>query len=133
MALFRFTQNVTPAGSMLRSQREHEMPQKRTRRAFTTEQKATILRRHLMDKVPVSDLCEEYKLQPSVFYDWQKRLFDNAAAALEAGRVDRASASQRQQLEHKVERLEAKLVEKDSVMAELLGEYVALKKEFGDL
>ena len=45
---------------------------KRTRRQFTAEQKAAILRRHLMDKVPVSDLCAEYKLQPSVFYGWQR-------------------------------------------------------------
>src|SRR3569832_465219 len=38
---------------------------KQSRRSFTTEQKVTILRRHLMDKVPVSALCEEYKLQPA--------------------------------------------------------------------
>jgi transposase-like protein len=36
------------------------------RRKFTTDQKVAILRRHLVDKVPVSDLCEEYKIQPSV-------------------------------------------------------------------
>ncbi len=37
------------------------------RRQFTAEDKATILRRHLADKVPVSDLCDEYHLQPSLF------------------------------------------------------------------
>ena len=40
---------------------------KQKRRRFTTEQKAVILRRHLVDKVPVSDLCDEYKIQPTVF------------------------------------------------------------------
>ena len=35
---------------------------KRHRRHFTAEQKADILRRHLVDKVPVSDLCDELKL-----------------------------------------------------------------------
>ena len=33
------------------------------RRKYTTEQKVAIIRRHLVDKVPVSDLCEEYKIQ----------------------------------------------------------------------
>ena len=31
--------------------------------------------RHLIDRVPISDLCDEYQLQPKVFYDWQKQFF----------------------------------------------------------
>jgi transposase len=38
------------------------------RRHFTAEQKGEILRRHLGDKVPVSDLCDEYGIQPSLLY-----------------------------------------------------------------
>jgi hypothetical protein len=40
---------------------------KRIRRHHTPEQKAAWVRRHLADKVPVSDICNEYNLQPSVF------------------------------------------------------------------
>jgi transposase-like protein len=29
------------------------------RKQYTAEEKVAILRRHLLDKVPVSDLCEE--------------------------------------------------------------------------
>ena len=47
---------------------------KRVRRSYSTEEKAAIVRRHLADKVPVSDLCDEYKIQPSVFYTWQNRM-----------------------------------------------------------
>lgn len=50
---------------------------KRQRRQHTAEQKVAILRRHLVDKVPVSDLCNEYKLQPSVFYQWLKQAMEN--------------------------------------------------------
>jgi transposase-like protein len=39
---------------------------KRSRHRFTTEQKVAILKRHMVDKVPVSDLCDELGLQPSV-------------------------------------------------------------------
>ena len=59
------------------------MGEKKSRRKFTAEQKAAILRRHLQDKVPVSDLCDEYKIQPSVFYTWQRQLLENIASALE--------------------------------------------------
>jgi transposase-like protein len=69
---------------MLRSQKESFMSKKRDRWKFTTEQKAAILRRHLVDKVPVSDLCDEYHLQPSVFYTWQRQCLENLAVALEA-------------------------------------------------
>ncbi len=47
---------------------------KRSYRKFTTEQKVAILRRHMVDKVPVSELCNELGLQPSVFYQWQKQV-----------------------------------------------------------
>ena len=43
-----------------------------------------ILRRHLLDKVPVSDLCEEPGLQPTAFYRWQKEFFENGAAAFQS-------------------------------------------------
>ena len=46
---------------------------KQTRRRFSPEQKAVVVRRHLVDKVPVSDLCDESKIQPSMFYAWQKQ------------------------------------------------------------
>src|SRR5271169_3872132 len=55
---------------------------RKERRHYTAEEKVAILRRHLLDKVPVSDLCEELGLQPTVFYRWQKEFFENGAAAL---------------------------------------------------
>ena len=51
------------------------------RRHYAAEEKVSILRRHLVEKVPVSELCEQLGLQPTVFYRWQKTLFDNGAAA----------------------------------------------------
>ena len=106
---------------------------KRSRRMFSTEQKVAILRRHLVDKVPVSDLCDEYKLQPSLLYQWQRQLFENMAMAFE-GTAGNGGASQRerQQLAQKVERLEAKLARRDTVIAEISAEYVQLKKELGE-
>jgi transposase-like protein len=39
---------------------------RKERKHYTSEEKVTILRRHLLDQVPVSDLCEELGLQPTV-------------------------------------------------------------------
>jgi transposase-like protein len=104
---------------------------RRSRRQFSTEQKVAILRRHLLDKVPVSNLCDEYKLQPSLFYHWQRQLFDNLAAAFDT--TAGASPSQREkQLAARVELLQARLARKDSVIAEISAEYVQLKKELGE-
>jgi len=54
---------------------------RKERKHYTSEEKVAILRRHLLDKVPVSDLCDELGLQPTVFYRWQKEFFENGAAA----------------------------------------------------
>jgi hypothetical protein len=39
---------------------------------YKAEEKVAILRRYLLDKVPMSDLHEELGLQPTVFYDASK-------------------------------------------------------------
>jgi transposase len=53
---------------------------KKQRKQYTPEEKVAILRRHLVEGVPISDLCDEMGLQPTVFYRWQKELFENGAA-----------------------------------------------------
>ena len=102
----------------------------RSRRHFSGEEKAAIVRRHLIDKVPVSDLCDELGLQPTQIYTWQKQLFENGGAAF-----DRPTRKSKQDTakDRKIAGLEAKLQKKNEVVAELLEEHVQLKKELGDL
>jgi len=102
---------------------------KRERRHFTPEQKAALLRRHLVDKVLVSDICNQEKIQPSVFYHWLRQLLENAQAALAAPRA----SSQEKQLADKVTALEERLKKKDEVIAEVTEEMEKLKKELGEL
>jgi transposase len=106
--------------------------QKRARRHFTAEQKADILRRHLVDKVPISDLCDEHHIQPSLFYLWQRQAFENLSKAVEPA-PDRQAAQRHAAQEQKIATLEAKLTKKDSIIAEISEEYVALKKARGGL
>ncbi len=37
----------------------------------------------MLEKEPISKLCDELGLQPTVFYRWQKEFFENGAAAFE--------------------------------------------------
>jgi transposase-like protein len=104
---------------------------KRSRRQFTTEQKITLIRRHLVDKEPVSKICEDENLQPSLFYQWMRQVFDNLGAALGPAVSNEASRREKE-LTAKTKALEAKLAKKDNVIAEISAEYVALKKELGE-
>lgn len=105
----------------------------KTRRKYTAEQKAEILARHLKGKESVSDLCDEFGLQPSLFYRWQDQLFQNMAVALEpTGRKRKASAKD-SALAKENEALKAKLTKKDDVIAWISEEHIALKKELGVL
>jgi len=50
---------------------------------ISCERRVAILRRHWLEKEPISKLCDEVGLQPTVFYRWQKEFFENGAAAVE--------------------------------------------------
>lgn len=100
---------------------------KRSRKHFTAQEKLALIRRHLIEKVPVSTLCDEAKVQPTVFYRWLKQLFENGATVLE--RSNGAAAQQPDiQSRRRIARLEERLRTKDNVLAELMEEHVALKK-----
>ena len=49
---------------------------KTERKHYTAAEKVAILRRHLLEQEPVSKLCDEFGLQPTVFYRWQKEFFE---------------------------------------------------------
>jgi transposase len=103
---------------------------RKERKHYTSEEKVTILRRHLLDKIPVSDLCEEVGLQPTVFYRWQKEFFENGASALQS---KERPARQVEEKQKRIEFLEKKVQTKDEVLAELMAEHIALKKSLGEL
>jgi len=102
------------------------MSQRKSRKNYTAQEKIAIVRRHLIEKVPVSDLCEQHQLSPTVFYRWQSELFENGAAALE-----RKNSRPSQAEAKKVAMLEAKLAQKNEVLSELMEEHVKLKKTLG--
>jgi len=102
------------------------------RKKFSPEEKVRLLRLHLVEKVPVSDICDQHGLNPNVFYRWQQQFFENGSAAFEKAGKGR-NDSQSKKLLEKVGKLQAKLANKDEVIAEIMASHVALKKSLGEV
>ena len=102
----------------------------RQRRHFSPDQKVALLRLHLLEKKPISDICQEHNLSVNLFYLWQKQFFENGHAAF-ATTGKRAKADEDAK-DRKITALEEKLQRKNEVLAELMEEHVQLKKELGE-
>ena len=100
---------------------------KRTRQYRAPSLKAELLRKHHVDKVPISDLCDQNQLQPSVFYTWQRQLWDQASIVF----AEAKPSSREQELEAENAALRAKLAKKEHVIAELSEELIDAKKTSG--
>ena len=102
----------------------------RQRRHFTPEQKVALLRLHLLEKKPVSDICQEHDISVTLFYLWQKQLFENGAAAFDnAGKRRKTGPDAK---DRTIAALQEKLQRKNEVLSELMEEHVQLKKELGE-
>src|SRR6266567_580862 len=100
------------------------------RRHLTPQEKIAALKRHLLEGVPVSTICDQLDIAPTVFYRWQKELFENAHTLFENGRKAKAVEDAK---DEKIQKLEAKLTRKNEVMAELMEAHTQLKKDLGEL
>lgn len=100
---------------------------RKPRKNYSPKEKVTILRKLLIDQVPLSDLCDQYQLQPQVVYRWQREFFEHGEAAFE--HVSKRPTTVYQQ---KIEALETKLARKNEVLSELMEAHVQLKKELGE-
>ncbi len=100
------------------------------RKHYSAADKVAIRRLHLLEKKPASDLGDRYGIHPTLFYRWQKELFENGHAAFDhLGKRRKAVENVK---DRRIAALEEKLQRKDEVLAELMGEHVRLKKGLGE-
>jgi len=100
-----------------------------TRRHFSPQDKVSVIRRHLLEGVPISQLCDELQISPNLFYIWQREFFENGHLAFSKDRKSKAADDAK---DAKIQQLEAKLTRKNEVMAELMEAHTVLKKELGE-
>ena len=93
---------------------------KKTRRRFSSEEKANAVRSHLIDKRKISEIADELGIHPNQFYKWQSELFENASFSKKSDVVEK-------KLQRKITALEEKLSKKNEVISELTSEDIAFK------
>lgn len=108
------------------------MSKTKPRRHFTGQEKVAILRRHLVERVPVSDLCQEHGIHPTLFYRWQKDRFEQGAVVFDGPKGRGRNGRQEDAASRRIAALQEKLRRKDEVLSELMEEHVALKKSLGE-
>ena len=81
--------------------------------------KSEILREHLENQLPVSELCERYQITPTNFYNWKKKLFEGALQIFSTVPTH---------TQKKIERLEQKLQDRDSLISAIVRENIQFKK-----
>lgn len=102
---------------------------KQKRRRFSGEEKIRILKKHLLEGEPVSAVCQEHGISPTMFYQWQKALFENGSEVFDS---KKARPSQLDSRDRKIKQLEEKLAHKNEVLSEAVEALVTAKKVDGD-
>jgi transposase-like protein len=103
----------------------------KSRKVYQPDEKVTIIRQHLLEGVPISDLCDKFGMQPTQYYAWQRQFFENGGLVFSQHKGKQRA--QKNRYEKKISQLEEKIQKKNEVVAELLQEHVQLKKELGEL
>jgi transposase-like protein len=102
----------------------------RKRRSFSPTEKAAAVRKHLIDKVPVSQIADEMKVQPTLIHNWINMVISQAERAFESPRAGKAKQDNH---DDKLTALREKLAAKNEVISELMEENIRSKKDNGEL
>ena len=76
------------------------------RKQYQAAEKVSIIRKHLIEKQSVADLCDEYGMAPSIYYRWQTQFFEGGESTFETTTKTAVTRLQQevQQLEEKLGR-----------------------------
>jgi len=98
---------------------EEEKEMTKQRKRYSPEKKVEILREHLKNKVPISQLCEKYGIHPNLFYKWEKQFFEGAINTF-------ANSSKSNRKNSKEEHLKQKIARMQEVITELTQENITM-------
>ncbi len=92
------------------------------RNRYSPDEKVSILKRHLVDKVAVSDLCDQQGLSPTVFYRWQKQFFENGSIAFTPKRKGKENRQDRRirELEQSIKKVNREVEIRRKIQLQLL-------------
>ena len=99
------------------------------------DKKLAILREHLINKTPISEICEKHQITPSSFYRWQQELFTNATDCFTSAKQSKTKQENKRinKLETQLDKVNQKLSQRNEVLSELMSDHIALKKSLGEI
>lgn len=97
------------------------------KKIYSAEEKAIILREHLENNIPISDLAEKYGIHPNAVYTWKKQLFEQAPQVLSRKKKSIEQSTKNEQ-EQRIAELEALLARREKLISEIVSENIDLKK-----
>jgi transposase-like protein len=101
---------------------------KRKQRKINAEQKVIILRELLENDRSVSQLSEEYGVNPNLIYRWKKQLFEEAVEIFKP-----KSNKDETKKDREIKKLKEQLTKKETAISYLLNDNIALKKNLGEI
>lgn len=96
------------------------------RRRFTAEEKAKMVLEIVQDGKKISEVAEENNVHPNQLITWKKQFLESAVSAFKTERKDISEKAEKREIES----LKEEISKKDSVIAELAGENLELKKTY---
>lgn len=96
------------------------------KKRYTSEEKTMILREHLENQIPISELSERYGVHPNAIYTWKKQMFE--ASSQQFGGKKKSNDKSLQRAEQRIKELEKTLSQRESLIAELVEDNIKLKK-----
>ena len=97
---------------------------RRTRWKFSADEKIRIVLEGLRGEIPITELCRQQGIQPSIYYKWSK-------AFLDAGKNGLTRDTQRDATSHEVRRLKEENDALKRAVAEMVLDNQRLKKSLG--
>ena len=97
---------------------------RRTRRKFSADEKIRIVLEGLRGEIPITELCRQQGIQPSIYYKWSK-------AFLDAGKNGLTRDTQRDATSREVRRLKEENDALKRAVAEMVLDNQRLKKSLG--
>ncbi len=94
----------------------------KTRRTFSAETKLQILKEGRQTNLSISQVCDQYQISPTLFYQWERTAERAAMSALQG------QPRGRKKLRPSEEALQAEVQRLREVIAELSSENLQLKK-----
>lgn len=96
------------------------------RKRYTAEEKAAIVLEVIQDGKKISEVAEEHQIHPNQIMTWKKQALESMAELFRTERKDITAKKEKREIPE----MKEQLAKKDSIIAELAGENMALKKNF---